>query len=199
MLDALAARGAGLGFAHYGVEVPAGVPGEAMQRWIGGYYETNWSVNPMWKPKFEKFPNHPVTRGVGPFATHDEWYFNMRWTRGCGAQGDGSRRFSWRRRATRSARAPTSARAGPYDHIIAASGQAETMMWVFERPDGGRSFGFTGGHTHTNWGDPNQRRVMLNALLWIAKVDVPATGVEDKITAADLTKNLDDKRRKPQP
>ena len=62
---------------------------------------------------------------------------------------------------------------GPYEHIVAASGQVETMMWVMERPDGGRSFGFTGGHTHTNWGDPNQRRVMLNALLWIAKVDVP--------------------------
>ena len=79
VLDALAARGAGLGFAHYGVEVPAGPPGEAMHRWIGGYYETNYSVNPMWKPAFDKFPNHPITRGVGPFATHDEWYFNMRW------------------------------------------------------------------------------------------------------------------------
>ena len=69
------------------------------------------------------------------------------------------------------------------------------MMWVFERPDGGRSFGFTGGHTHTNWGDPNQRRVVLNALLWIAKADVPRDGVVDKITAADLAENLDTKRR----
>jgi hypothetical protein len=34
---------------------------------------------------------------------------------------------------------------------------------------------------------------MLNALLWIAKVDVPAKGVEDKITEADLTVNLDPK------
>ena len=38
LLDALARKGVGLGFAHYGVEVPAGPPGEAMQRWIGGYY-----------------------------------------------------------------------------------------------------------------------------------------------------------------
>ena len=36
---------------------------------------------------------------------------------------------------------------------------------------------------------------MLNALLWIAKVDVPAGGVEDQITADDLTQNLDDKKR----
>jgi hypothetical protein len=34
-------------------------------------------------------------------------------------------------------------------------------MWVYERPDGGRRFGFTGGHTHANWGNPNQRKVML--------------------------------------
>ena len=59
VLDALAAKGVGLGFAHYAVEVPAGVPGETMQRWIGGYYETNFSVNPMWKPAFDKFPTHP--------------------------------------------------------------------------------------------------------------------------------------------
>ena len=68
-------------------------------------------------------------------------------------------------------------------------------MWVYERLDGGRSFGFTGGHTHTNWGDPNQRKVVLNALLWIAKVDVPGGGVEDKSTAAGLAENLDPKRR----
>jgi hypothetical protein len=82
---------------------------------------------------------------------------------------------------------------GPYDHIIAASGRAETMMWVFERPDGGRGFGFTGGHTHANWGDPNERKIVLNALLWLAKVEVPPGGVQDHITAADLTQNLDAK------
>jgi type 1 glutamine amidotransferase len=85
---------------------------------------------------------------------------------------------------------------GPYDHIIADSGKAETMMWVYERPGGGRSFGFTGGHTHANWGDPNQRKIMLNALLWIAKVDIPKEGVRDEVTADDLTKNLDVKDRR---
>ena len=73
------------------------------------------------------------------------------------------------------------------------------MMWVYERPGGGRSFGFTGGHTHAHWGDPNQRKLMLNALLWLAKVEVPAQGVEDSITEADLTLNLDEKpARRPQ-
>jgi type 1 glutamine amidotransferase len=194
-LDALAKKGVGLGFAHYGVEVPAGPPGEAMHRWTGGYYETNWSVNPMWTPQIQKLPTHPVTRGVQPFGTYDEWYFNMRWTPDAALKG----RITPILVATPGddvRRGPYVSPRGPYDHIIADSGKAETMMWVMERPDGGRSFGFTGGHTHTHWGDPNQRRVMLNALLWIAKVEVPANGVQDKITAADLTLNLDEKGRK---
>jgi hypothetical protein len=192
VLDALAAESVGLGFAHYAVEVPPGASGEAMQRWNAGFYENNFSVNPIWSPMFDAFPNHPVTRGVKPFSTRDEWYFNMRWTSDQSAMkrvtpiltakpGDDVRK------------GPYVSPPGPYPHIIADSGKVETMMWVYERPDGGRSFGFTGGHTHTSWGDVSQRRVVLNALLWIAKVDVPAGGVVDTITPADLTVNLDEK------
>jgi hypothetical protein len=194
VLDALAARGVGLGFAHYGVEVPVGDPAQAMFRWIGGYYETNFSVNPMWTPAFDKFPSHPVTRGVRPFGNLDEWYFNMRWTSDAAAKA----RITPILVSTPSdevRKGPYVSPKGPYDHIIADRGKAESMMWVLERPDGGRGFGFTGGHTHTNWGNPNQRKVVLNALLWIAKMDVPANGVEDQITEADLALNLDPKRR----
>jgi type 1 glutamine amidotransferase len=192
VIDALAARGAGLGFAHYGVEVPAGVPGDTFNRWIGGYYETNWSVNPMWKPDFQKFPTHPITRGVGPFATHDEWYFNMRWTQDAAMKGRITP-ILVAKPSDEVRKGPYVSPKGPYEHIIADSGRDETMMWAVERPDGGRSFGFTGGHTHANWGDANQRKVMLNALLWVAKVDVPKDGVKDNITAEDLTQNLDPK------
>src|SRR4029453_14323534 len=193
-LDSLAKKGVGLGFAHYGVEGP---PGEAMHRWTGGYYETNWSVNPMWTPQIQKLPTHPVTRGVQPFATYDEWYFNMRWTPDAALKG----RITPILVATPGddvRKGPYVNPRGPYDHIIADSGKAETMMWVMDRPDGGRSFGFTGGHTHTHWGDVNQRRIVLNALLWIPKVDVPSGGVVDTIAPADLTVNLDPKpARKP--
>ena len=192
VIDALATKGVGLAFGHYGVEVPVGEPAAAMHRWVGGYYETNYSANPMWAPNFEKFPSHPVTRGVGPFATHDEWYFNMRWT----ADEKLKSRIQPLLVATPSEDVrdgPYVSPPGPYHHIIADKGREETMMWVFERPDGGRSFGFTGGHTHATWGDVNQRRIVLNALLWIAKVDVPSRGVVDTIAAEDLTVNLDPK------
>ena len=192
VLDALAKKRVGLGFGHYGVEVPAGEPGATMQRWNGGYYETNWSVNPMWAPKFEKFPSHPVTRGVGPFSNHDEWYFNMRWT----ADEKLKSRIKPLLVATPDEDVrdgPYVSPRGPYDHIIADKGREETMMWVFERADGGRSFGFTGRHTHTNWGDANQRRIVLNALLWIAKTPVRPGGFLDTSTADDLTVNLEPK------
>ena len=194
VLESLAARGVGLGFAHYGVEVPTGAPADAMYRWIGGFYETQFSVNPMWKPAFDKLPTHPVTRGVKPFATHDEWYFNMRWTSDAAMKA----RITPILVATPSddvRKGPYVSPKGPYPHVVADSGKAETMMWVTERADGGRGFGFTGGHTHSTWGDANQRKVLVNALLWIAKVDVPARGVEDQITESDLTANLDDKKK----
>lgn len=195
VIDSLAAKGVGLGFAHYGVEVPTGAPAEAMHRWIGGFYEDKYSVNPMWTPRFDKLPQHPVTRGVGPFATHDEWYFNMRWATDPAIKA----RVTPILVDTPSDEVrdgPYVHPKGPYEHVVADRGKAETMMWVMERANGGRGFGFTGGHTHAHWGDPNQRKILLNALLWIAKVDVPAQGVVDNITAADLTQNLDDKKKK---
>lgn len=192
-MDKLEAKGVGLGFAHYGVEVPKGEPGEAMHRWAGGYYEHLFSVNPMWKPDYSSFPEHPVTRGVKPFATHDEWYFNMRWVPDEKAKAR-LKPLLVAKPSDDVRKGPYVYPQGPYKHIIAESGRQETMMWVFERENGGRSFGFTGGHTHANWGDANQRRILLNALLWIAKVDVPANGVADTIADTDLRTNLDPKK-----
>jgi hypothetical protein len=165
-----------------------------MHRWAGGFYETNYSVNPMWSPEFTRFPSHPVTRGVAPFSNRDEWYFNMRWP---SDEAQKSRITPLLIAAPSDAvrAGPYVSPRGPYAHIVADSGRTETMMWAYERPDGGRSFGFTGGHTHTNWGDANQRRIVLNALLWIAKMNVPPSGVVDRIVPSDLTVNLDPKGR----
>ena len=35
-----------------------------LTRWIGGYYETGYSINPHWDAKFSDLPKHPVTSGV---------------------------------------------------------------------------------------------------------------------------------------
>jgi hypothetical protein len=85
---------------------------------------------------------------------------------------------------------------GPYKHIQENKGRAETMMWAYERPGGGRGVGFTGGHTHRNWLDDNFRKVVLNALVWICHVEVPADGVASTVTEEDIKANLDPKGKK---
>jgi hypothetical protein len=82
---------------------------------------------------------------------------------------------------------------GPYPHIQAAKGRAETMMWATDRPDGGRGVGFTGGHFHMNFADENFRKIALNAVLWSAKVEVPKTGVTFPVTDEQLKERLDPK------
>ena len=72
-------------------------------------------------------------------------------------------------------------------------GEPQILAWACERPDGGRGFGFTGGHFHRNWGNDDCRKLVLNAILWTAKVEVPAGGVECKITEEGLRQNLDKK------
>jgi hypothetical protein len=207
VLGELARRGVGLGFMHYGVEIPKTNGGPELLQWIGGYYEHQYSANPMWSPNYQNFPKHPVANGVKPFTNRDEWYFNMRW-REVLKDGDASLEGVARTRpvgltpilvATPSddvRKGPYVYPKGPYQHIIDASGREETMMWTYERPGGGRGFGFTGGHTHAHWGDGNQRKVVLNALLWIAKADVPQNGWESSVTPEQLAANLDPKGKK---
>ena len=76
--DQLAKKGVGLVCLHYAVEIPKGKPGDLLKSWIGGYFETFWSVNPDWNAHYEKFPDHPVARGLLPCEVTDEWYFHMR-------------------------------------------------------------------------------------------------------------------------
>ena len=75
--DVLMKKGIGLACIHYGVEVPKGA-WRLFLKWIGGYFETNWSVNPHWVADFKLFPEHPIASGVTPFAIKDEWYYHMR-------------------------------------------------------------------------------------------------------------------------
>lgn len=198
-IDAWAQRGVGIGAMHYGVEVVADQAGKEFKRWIGGHYENQFSSNPMWEPSFRDFPRHPVTRGVKPFQIRDEWYFNMRFAEGFNGAEAGQRdgvKFTpilvaKPSDATRDG--PYVSPKGPYPHIQAAKGRAEAMMWVVERADGGRGMGFTGGHFHDNWANENFRKVVLNGLVWLAKSEVPANGVESKLTPEDFEANLDPK------
>lgn len=193
ILGALAKKGVGIGFMHYGVEIPSTNGGPQFLEWIGGHYEHLYSCNPMWSPKYETFPKHPVANGVKPFSNRDEWYFNMRWNE---ARKKKLTPVLVAKPSDDVRKGPYVYPRGPYEHIVAASGRDETMMWTFERQGGGRGFGFTGGHTHANWGDDSQRKVVLNAILWIARARVPKNGVESAVTPEQLAANMDPKGKK---
>ncbi|MBC7368694.1 MAG: ThuA domain-containing protein [Undibacterium sp.] len=191
VLDALMKKGVSLGMAHYAVEVVAEKGGSEWQQWIGGYYETKVSCNPIWDADYKTIPAHPITRGVKPFHAKDEWYFNMHFRDGKAGVKDIL--VATPSDAVRDG--PYVSPKGPYEHIQAAKGRPETMMWAVERPDGGRGFGFTGGHYHLNWQNEDQRRLMLNALVWLAKLEVPASGIDSTpVSDAEAMQNLDEKK-----
>jgi len=187
-MGALMKKGVGLACLHYATE-PTPEKGEKeFLGWLGGAFSPNWSVNPHWDADFTTLPKHPITRGVQPFKTNDEWYFHLRWAEGMKGVTP-----------ILSAIAPESTMSRPDGHhsgnptvrASVAKKEPQHVGWAMERADGGRGFGFTGGHNHLGWKNENQRRLVLNAILWVAKVEVPKNGVESKVTDEDLMANLD--------
>lgn len=189
-LDERMSAGAGLVVLHYALEVPTGPAADALHRWIGGSYEDGWSTNPTWRATLALDASHPVTRGVRPFAAFDEWYFHLRFPEGGPAI-----------RPIATAVPDDAARANPTwppfakDHVLAASGRRETLVWSVERPDGGRGVGFTGGHFHWNWGNDDFRTLVLNAIVWAAGVGVPEGGVASETPSFEQLAEGQDERR----
>lgn len=183
-------NGAGLVCIHYAVEVQKDDGGPEFLDWIGGYFETHWSVNPHWVAEFKKIPEHPITRGVKPFQINDEWYYHMRFRENM----KGVTPILTAIPPESTLKRPDGPHSGN-PHVRARKGMPEHVAWAYERPDGGRGFGMTGAHFHKNWGEENFRKIVLNALLWTAKAEVPQNGVECSVTEEDLQRNLDPKGR----
>ena len=188
-LNALMSKGIGLVCLHYAVEVPKDTGGTELKNWLGGYFEPYWSVNPHWEAEYKSIPKHPVTSGVRPFTVNDEWYYHMRFQENMKGvkplltaippastldRGDGAHEGN--------------------EFVRKELGKPQHMAWATERKDGGRAFGFTGGHFHKSWGDPNFRKLVLNAIIWTSKLPVPQNGVPaPALSDADLNANLDAK------
>jgi type 1 glutamine amidotransferase len=172
-------KGVGWVNLHYAVDY---LPqhGKRVLSWMGGYYEPDYSINPHWDAEIRSLPKHPITRGVKPFVLRDEWYYNMRFPEDMkGVTPILTAIPPDNTRGTKAAK----------EH----PGRPEHMAWAYERPDGGRGFGFTGAHFHRNWADESFRRTVVNAILWTAKVEVPEGGAKVDFDPADLNKNLDRK------
>lgn len=196
--DALMKKGVGVVMIHWATEAEKGKPGEKFLQWMGGFCDLDWSVNPHWKPNFDELPSHPITNGVKPFSVHDEWYYHMRFT----PDMKGVTPILSDLPPAETLRRSDGPRSGnPTVRKAIANGERQHVAWAYERPDGGRGFGFTGAHNHVSWQNESFRKVVLNAILWTAHVDVPKDGCPSPVVSdARLKENLDEKtprRKKP--
>lgn len=187
-------KGVGIGCIHYAVEIPKGDAGNTLLDSIGGYFETNWSVNPHWDGHFT-MTKHEIARGIKDFTIRDEWYYHMRFR----PEQEGITPILSDLPPTDSLSRPNGPHSGNDDVRAAVIDRKEKqhVMWAFDRPQslgGGRGFGFTGGHFHKNWQHDDHRRIVLNAITWIANLDIPATGVPSPTPSdAEMQANLDKK------
>ncbi len=173
-----------------------GAGAQEFQQWLGGYFEQFWSVNPHWEGNFKEFPKHPVSNGVKPFSTTDEWYYHMLFRPGMQSV---TPILSDLPPVSTTERGEGSHSGNPEQkREVLEEKKPQTVAWAVDREDGGRGFGFTGGHFHKGWGNENQRKLVLNAILWTAKAAVPADGLNSKVTEEELQANLDPKAP-PQP
>ncbi|MEC5126669.1 ThuA domain-containing protein [Verrucomicrobiales bacterium BCK34] len=191
----LRSRGIGLGAIHYAVEMEPGETNDALIASIGGAFEVDYSVNPHWVADFKVDSDHPVANGVEPFAIEDEWYFNMRFT----SDGGVTPILLAVPPAETMSRPDGHHSGNPEVRKMVEAKEPQHVCWVYESPGtdgakGHRGFGFTGGHFHDNWANDGYRKTVLNAICWIAGVEIPEAGMETPTPdKAALDRNLDDK------
>jgi hypothetical protein len=172
--------GTGLVLLHQAMDLPAGPDGDRIKGWLGGVFHSDIGSRGHWDMDFKTIPMHEVTRGVIPFAAPaDGWLYNLHFAPSgvtpllVGTVPDKSR-----------------STADAKKHL----GREEVIAWAYTRPDGARGFGFTGADLHRSWAYASQRTLVLNGILWAARLPVPAGGATASFDPASLELNLDDKR-----
>lgn len=186
-LDGLAKKGVGMMFMHYAVHPNPEIGEKYYRPWIGAAMEDNYSVNPHWVADLSFLKGHEISNGVPDKVTClDEWYYHMR--------------FIDERDKVLDLATGVPTRENMYRYInmwnqngVDGLGKPQTLMWGYERPNGGRGVGFTGGHYHHTWAVDGVRTAVLNAIVWTAGMKVPEGGVKSKpLTEDEFNANLDD-------
>lgn len=158
--ERLMRRGVGLVTFHQASTLPPGDTEIELVEWLGaaryGMVDRTTETVAFTPAK------HEISRGVRPFAYRDEFYPTLRF-------GDDPIQSILE--------APLHLEAAP----MAAPTQRR-IAWAFERPGGGRSFGFTGFHYLAALDQPELRRLLLNAIVWTAGLEVPTNGVSSDAT-----------------
>lgn len=158
-------RGCGLIQFHWSTFHPSRFH-QQITEWVGGYFDyqtgsapNKWfSAIQTWEgPTTLGTPDHPISRGVNPFRVQEEFYYRIRF------------------RENDSRVKPIVMTVPPNESNPYAVG------WAVEREDGGRGFGFTGGHFYRNWWNADFRKMVVNAIAWTAKCEVPQQGIRTEL------------------
>lgn len=165
-IQRLVEGGVGMVMIHQAVSYPPELAGQAA-RWIGGAHVAGKSARGHWPARHREFPYHPVTRGVEAWESRDGWLKEIQFLDGM----RGVTPLVWSGREHRGA---------------SSGGVADVVSWAYERPDGGRSFCFTGLDAHSAWSAAGVRQLLANGTLWSAGVTIPAAGVPCAVDAAAL-------------
>lgn len=177
-MQSLADAGTGFIVLHQGIDCPAD-KAATFKDWFGAVFQGDIGCRGHWDVKFDAIPTHAINHGMKPFMLPgDGWLYNLHFAD---------------KGVTHVLACPMPDSSRKTDDAKAHAGRAETVAWSYERPNGGRSFGFTGCDLHANWGDANQRLLVLNGILWAAKLDVPANGLASSVTPEGLKANWDRK------
>ncbi|MBX7165451.1 MAG: ThuA domain-containing protein [Pirellulales bacterium] len=115
-------------------------------------------------------PEHPILRGVSGFRVRDEFYYQLKWALPPEIAAAEARYAA--------AATPEANPAITPLWEVAIDDQPRTVAWAWQRPDGGRSCGFTTMHFHENWRRAEYRRAVTQAVMWSVGLDVPEGGVD---------------------
>jgi type 1 glutamine amidotransferase len=168
-LGEMMARGCGLVCVHYAtglrLEDVADDGGHPMLQWMGGYFATGTrhhkSIARIYPAATitPAAPAHPISRGWKEFTVHDEPYINNYF-------GKDENKLMPNVTALATSMLPPEAP------------KSETVAWCVERPEGGRGFGIVMPHFYRNWRNDDLRRFIMNGIVWTARLEVPAGGVQ---------------------
>jgi len=177
-MQALADAGTGFVVLHQAIDCPVD-KAAAFKDWFGAAFQSDIGCRGHWDAKFTEVPSHEINRGMKPFdLLKDGWLYNLHF-----ADKGVTPLLSCQMPDTSRKTADAKSHAG----------RAETVAWAYERANGGRAFGFTGCDLHANWGDINQRLLVLNGILWSARITIPTEGLTSEVTAEKLHANWDRK------
>ena len=168
-IEKLAARGVGIVHLHQIIDYPKSHT-ERILPLIGGVWVPGAGARGHWDGVFDRRVEHPITRGVAPFTENDGFLYKLKFV-------EGMKGITPLLRTS-----PPKATLKDGEDIVS---------WAYQRPDGGRSFVFTGCHLHESWGLESLRRFATNGILWSAGLEVPAGGAPVGLEADELRKNLD--------